>query len=102
MTSRILLAPAGTVVRDRMFQQPASTDDQAYDTLIATACAYSFSKRGWTPLPWMLSAPTLAEEWVWDGGYNVSAPFRDFIRRQTPEIFLDKNILLRERDLVAA
>jgi hypothetical protein len=99
--SRILLASAGSAIPESILDPPQSTGSPEFDTLLATALAFALLKRGEAPRPWMLEVPALPAEWVWDGGYGVSLQFKDFIKRHTPPIFLAKNILLRERDLVA-
>lgn len=101
IASRIILAPEGTPIPDSILDEPESTGSQAYDTLLATALAFSLERRGLPPLAWMRDASKLPAEWLWDGGYDVSAPFKEFIRKSTPEVFRSKNILLRERDLIA-
>ncbi|WAC50344.1 hypothetical protein [Frigoribacterium sp. SL97] len=82
-------------------EEPASTGDARYDTLLATSYAFALLQRHLTPAPWMLAAPAVDSEWLWDGDTEATTAFRDFIRDRTPKLFLDKNILLRERDLYA-
>ena len=100
-TSRILLAPVDSEIPPDALAEPPSTGDQPYDTLLATALAFALSQRGAEVPEWMVSRPALTNEWLWDGGYDAEGPFKDFIRARTPDIFLAKNLLLRERDLVA-
>lgn len=101
LASRILRAPADATIPDSIFDEPGTTGSLEYDTLLATALAYGMLQRGLAPRDWMSAAAKLPDEWLWDGGYGGSPAFREFIRRNTPEMFLSKNILLRERDLIA-
>lgn len=80
---------------------PESTGDERYDTLIKVALTYALTSRGQRPELWMLTAKRLPGEWLWDSDGAESPAFRDLVRRQTPQMFLEKGILLRERDLVA-
>ena len=82
--------------------EPPTTGNTRYDTLIATAFAWALNRRGVTPVAWMTKPPALDVEWLWDGDTDASPEFRDYIRRQTPEEFRAKGLLLRERDLRAA
>lgn len=100
-TSRIILAPHGVAIPADVTREPKPIGDLHYDTLLATAFAFALTKRGLVPPNWMLDAPALSKEWMWDGGYDAGAPFKQFIKANTPPMFLAKNILLRERDLVA-
>ena len=99
--SRILLAPAGAEVPPGAITEAPTTGDVQYDTLLATALAFALSQHGTEAPDWMLSRPALPREWLWDGGYDAEGPFKEFIRARTPDMFLAKNLLLRERDLVA-
>ena len=92
---------ADTPLPEHTLDAPDSTGDERYDTLIKVALTYALTSRGQKPELWMLTAKRLPEEWLWDSDGGESPAFRDFIRRQTPKMFLDKSILLRERDLVA-
>jgi hypothetical protein len=102
LSSRIILAPVNAEIPESVLTAPSTTGDAAYDTLIATALAFSLERRGLAARPWMTAAAALPNEWLWDGGYSASDGFREFIRNQTPEIFRSKNVLLRERDLIAS
>jgi len=96
------LATSEGDVPDGALAQPDSTGDSRYDTLLATSYAFALLQRHQQPAQWMLDAPAIAREWLWDGDEDATAAFRDFIRARTPQMFRDKNILLRERDLYAA
>jgi len=80
--------------------EPESTGDERYDALLATGLAYALLKRGEQPAVWMRSARPLSHEWLWDGDSEASDAYREFIREQTPPLFREKSILLRERDLI--
>ena len=101
MAARILAASASECIPDFVFDEPESSGALEYDTLIATVLAFSMIQRNLPPQAWMSSATKLPAEWLWDGGYGGSLAFRDLIRRDTPALFLEKNILLRPRDLIA-
>lgn len=98
---RLLTADLAVPIPDDITAEPSSIGDPPYDTLLATAFAFAMTRRGQEPLPWMVAPPALSAPWLLDGGYNAGAEFTEFIRAQTPEIFLAKNILLRERDFYA-
>ena len=100
-TSQIILAPLGVAIPADVTSESPSIGDRHYDTLLATAFAFALTKKGVVPPSWMLDAPALSEEWMWDGGYDAGEPFKQFIKANTPPMFLAKNILLCERDLIA-
>lgn len=83
----------------RVLDEPESTGDARYDTLLAAGLAYVLTARGLPTHPWMSAVPALSEEWLWDGDEDSSPEYRDYIRRQTPAMLLAKGLLLRERDL---
>jgi hypothetical protein len=101
LASRILMAPPSIQVPEAVLEKPDSTGSHPYDVLLATVLAYAITKRGGTPRPWMTEIASLPSEWLWDGGYGGSDSFRAHIRKATPPMFRAKNLLLRERDLVA-
>ncbi|MHA6695621.1 hypothetical protein [Homoserinimonas sp. A520] len=82
-------------------EEPTTTGDRKYDVLLATSFAFALMKRGVEPLPWMVSLPALSQEWLWGDDCGASVEYTEYIRARTPEIFLRKGILLRERDLIA-
>lgn len=98
--SRLIQAPKDAAIPDAVLEAPAPIDDVRYTTLIATAFAYAMLSRGATPRPWMTDVKPLATEWLWGGDSASSDAFRDLIRRNTPDTFLAKNILSRERDWI--
>ena len=97
--SRLIRAPADTEIPAAVLAPPAPISDSRYATLIATAFAYAMLTRGEVPLAWMTSVEPLPTEWLW-ASEGASDAFRDLIRSSTPEIFLAKNILTRDRDWV--
>ena len=99
MISRLLLAPADTVIPDAVLAEPGSTGDRRYDVLLAVAVAFALDRRGAQVPAWAEQVPALDRQWLWDGDVDASTEFRGFIRDRTPPMFLAKNILLRERDL---
>lgn len=100
--SRLLHAAPGTPVGDEFVQPAPSVGDEHYDTLLTTAFAYALLRLGVDPPRWMLDVRPLDQEWLWDGDAEASSEWRSFIKERTPDLFLGKNILLRERDLEAA
>jgi hypothetical protein len=98
--SRLIQAVPGAEIPREILAAPQSIGDVRYATLIATAFAYAMQIRGDDPMPWMTEVEPLDAEWLWDGDKSSSDAFRDFIRRNTPEIFRTKNILTRERDWI--
>ena len=84
-----------------MLAEPDSTGSVEYDTLLGTAMAYALVRRGLEAPAWTLQVPTLEREWMWDGHYTAGDEFVEFIRAETPAMFRAKNLLLRERDLIA-
>ena len=100
--SRILHASPGTPVGEDVLRPAPTVGDEHYDTLLVTAFAFALLRMGVEPPRWMLDARPLDREWMWDGDDEASPEWRSFIKERTPELFLGKNILLRERDLEAA
>jgi hypothetical protein len=78
--------------------EPESTGDIRYDTLLAAGLAYALTMRGIAPREWMEAVPALPQEWLWDGDEDSSPEYREYIRRQTPAMLLAKGLLLRDRD----
>lgn len=79
--------------------RPGSTGDARYDTLLAVGLAYALKTHGLPPAAWMDEVPPLSVEWVWDQDPDPPPEYREYIRRQTPPMFLAKGHLLRDRDL---
>jgi hypothetical protein len=98
--SRLIQAPAGAEIPTDILAAPQPIDDVGYATLIATVFAYAMLARGGEPMLWMTEVEPLAAEWLWDGDEKSPDTFRDLIRRDTPTVFLAKNILTRKRDWV--
>ncbi|MHA6667492.1 hypothetical protein ACX3O0_01345 [Homoserinimonas sp. A447] len=97
--SRIVLSHGE--ITDDVVTEPTTTGDRRYDVLLATVFAFALMKRGVEPLPWMTALPALSEEWLFGGDGGESPAWVQYIRDRTPACFLNKGILLRERDLIA-
>lgn len=82
-----------------VLEEPETTGDARYDTLIAVGLEYALEARGLAPAAWMTAVPALPTEWLWDGDEVATPEFRALIRQQTPPLFLAKGILLRDRDV---
>ena len=65
---------------------------------LAGAVLYAAELCGFEPPAWAVAAPGLAEEQVYSGDEFESKEFKDFIRRSTPAVFLERKILTRPRD----
>lgn len=94
---RIINAPGD--IPAVVLEEPGSTGDERYDTLLAVGLSYALGTLGLPPTPWMEAAPALTQEWMWDHDPDASPEFREYVRRQTPTMFLEKGLLLRDRDL---
>lgn len=84
-----------------LLRQPASTGDRRWDTLLGAAIARTLELRGITPPAWT-DRPALGSEWMPGDAGEASEALRERIRAATPEHFLSKNILVRDRDLAVA
>jgi transcriptional regulator with XRE-family HTH domain len=82
-------------------EQPASTGDQKWDTILATGLAFSIQTIGGVPEPWMDDAAPLLEPTMLTGD-DPGDEYRARLRAQTPSLFLAKNILTRARDWMTA
>lgn len=100
--SRILHAAPDTPVDPGVTERAPTVGDEHYDALLTTAYAYALLRHGTQPPTWMLELHPLDREWLWDGDAEASLEWRSFIKQRTPDLFLRKNILLREGDLEAA
>jgi hypothetical protein len=97
-----LIESNGQNLPDDEFAEPGTTDDLKFDAVLATAFLYACNLCRIEPHAWMQVAP-LEREWLWgDDGFDASSEYLDFIRRQTPTEFLERNILTRPRDWVNA
>ena len=94
-----LIEVGGTGIPVDVLAEPASTGDRKWDVILATAFLYASDLTGIKAAAWM-HAERLVEEWLWGGDGYESDEFKDYIRRQTPALFLDRNILTRPRDWV--
>ena len=84
--------PAGTL------DAPEPIGDPHFDAVLAGAVLYAAELCGFEPPAWAVAAPGLAEEQVYGGDGFESKEFKDFIRRSTPAVFLERKILTRPRD----
>jgi hypothetical protein len=81
--------------------EPKATGlDPAWRTYLATAFAYGLQRAGQPVERWMSDAPALAAETAM--GDDPSPEFRLWLRTQTPQVFLDKNLLSRAADWAIA
>lgn len=94
---RVISAPGD--IPAGVLDEPGSTGDERYDTLLAVGLAYALGTRGLPAATWMEAIPALTYEWVWDQDPDPLPEYREYIRRQTPPMFLAKGLLLRDRDL---
>ena len=94
---RVINAPGD--IPAGVLDAPGTTGDERYDTLLAVGLAYALHTRGLPPVPWMDAIPPLEQEWLWDGDGAATPKYREYIRRQTPPMFLEKGLLLRDRDV---
>jgi hypothetical protein len=99
--SRLIQSPHGRVIPAEIIAEPVSTGSLEYDTLLATAVAYALDIIGAESPEWT-NKPRLDAEWLWDGDGLSSTEWRDYIRKQTPPMFLGRNILCRDRDFRTA
>lgn len=82
-----------------VLEEPGSTGDVRYDTLLAIGLAYALTVRGHPVAPWMKEVAPLTPEWLWDGDDDASPEFRGYVRRNTPPMFLAKGLLVRDADI---
>ena len=96
-----LIESRGVDIPDDMFEEPATTGDHQFDTVLATAFLYAVYLCGIDAPAWMY-VERLEEEFLWGGDGHESEAYKDFIRRETPAVFLERNVLCRPRDWVNA
>lgn len=71
---------------------PSSTGDERFDVLIATIFRWKAAERG-IELPEWTDVPPLRDEWI-PGSIGEPLPeYADWVRKGTPPIFLEKNVL---------
>lgn len=78
----------------------AMTLESPWTTFLAAAFAYALERSHQPASVWMLDAPALPEETAM--GDDPSPEFRGWLRAQTPEVFLAKNVLSRAADWAIA
>lgn len=54
--------PSASVTSRLALDEPGSTGDIHYDTLLASGLAYALTRRGLRPRPWMDTVPALTHE----------------------------------------
>ena len=80
---------------------PATTGDDRWDTLLATAIAWDAKRRKIRPPAWTRK-PTLHEEWLPATSGRPAERYLDMIRQASEPEFREKGILMRGRDLAVA
>lgn len=93
---------ASGAIPEGAVEKPESTGDERYDTLLAVGLSYALATHGLAPAAWMEATPGLKAEWLWDGDAEASPAYREYVHQRTPQMFLEKGILLRDRDLGTA
>ncbi|GAA1807378.1 helix-turn-helix transcriptional regulator [Agromyces neolithicus] len=87
-------------IRD-FLRVPASTGDDRWDTLLATAIAWDAKRRGIRAPSWTWKPP-LATEWLPATPGQPAERYLEMIRQSAEPEFLEKGILMRDRDLAVA
>ncbi|WP_291056628.1 helix-turn-helix transcriptional regulator [Herbiconiux sp.] len=82
-------------------KKPAPLADERWDTFFATAVGWGATRRGVTPPRWT-KRPPLLHEWVPGPDDTYSPGYVDFLRIDAEPEFLERGIVIRERDLNAA
>ncbi|MGD8166682.1 hypothetical protein ACEXOS_005625 [Herbiconiux sp. P16] len=82
-------------------RKPPTISDTRWDTLFATAFAWEAERRGITPPRWTRK-PALEHEWIPGPDSDYSIRYVDFIKSNAEPEFLERGIVIRERDLTAA
>ena len=84
-----------------LLAEPETTGERNYDVVLATAFRYATGIIGVEAPAWM-HVECLPEEFLWGGDGHESEAYKDFIRRETPAVFLELNVLCRARDWMNA
>ncbi|WP_159599191.1 hypothetical protein [Agromyces humi] len=93
---------AGTSVElEGFLEAPSSTGDVRWDTLLATVFAWAAERRGITPPVWT-EKPSLPEDWLPATPGRPAEQYLAMIRASALPEFLERGILIRERDLTVA
>ncbi|MCS5720014.1 helix-turn-helix domain-containing protein [Herbiconiux sp. CPCC 205763] len=82
-------------------KKPPAISDPRWDTLFATAVAWDAARRGITPPRWTMK-PALEREWVPGPDSGYSARYVELIKSTAEPEFLERGIVIREKDLTAA
>ena len=96
-----LIESQGQDLPAALLAEPETTGDHEFDVVLATAFLYASNLCGIEAPAWM-HAERLDKEFLWGGDGHESEAYKDFIRRETPAIFLERNVLCRPRDWVNA
>ena len=78
-------------------KEPAPIEDNRWDTLFATAIRWESQRRGISPPAWTEREP-LPTDWMPGIDTTPSPEYANFIRQQAEPEFLERGILIRERD----
>jgi len=82
-------------------KRPSRIPDRRWDTLLATAIAWNAQSRGITAPAWTRK-PALTSEWIPGPPTDYSPEFIEFLKSDAEPMFLERGIIIRERDLVTA
>ena len=96
-----LIASQGQDLPVGLLAEPETTGDHEFDVVLATAFLYAVNLCGIDAPAWMY-VERLEEEFLWGGDGHESEAYKDFIRRETPAVFLERNVRCRPRDWVNA
>jgi len=80
-------------------KRPSPIADERWDTLLATAVAWQAMRRGITPPAWTRK-PALVGEWVPGPRADYSPEYVEFLKSSAEQLFLERGIIIRERDLL--
>jgi transcriptional regulator with XRE-family HTH domain len=82
-------------------KRPPMISDKRWDTLFATAVAWEAARRGIVPPRWT-KKPSLEREWIPGPDADYSTRYVDFLKGDAEPEFLERGIVIRERDLTTA
>ena len=82
-------------------RKPSTLSDPRWDTFFATAIAWDAARRGIDPPRWTRK-PALEEEWIPGPDADYSPAYIEFLKSSAEPDFLDRGIVIRERDLATA
>lgn len=96
MAGRLQLADDGDL--SAFESPPGSTGRPEWDTFLATVVRWDSRKRGLKAPSWTDYSP-LASEWFVGYERSTESGWRELVRSETPEEFLERGILIREKSL---